>query len=64
MTNDPVLSIRPLPTRPTRLSPDDLRDVFGGCDDEGEYCSKDSDCCGDMTCSDAPPRGMGPTACE
>ena len=50
MTNDPSLSIRPLPPRPTKLSDDGLRDVFGGCSGEGEDCSKDSDCCSDMNC--------------
>ena len=51
MTDDASLTIRPLPPRPTEVSDDALRDVFGGCDEEGEYCVKHSDCCGDMLCS-------------
>lgn len=48
------LTLSDLPPRPTRLSPDALRDVFGGC---GGACSKTSDCCGDDVCIAASPQG-------
>lgn len=49
MTNDPMLTIRDLPPRPTGLSDDALSDVFGGCQQRGDSCDKDSDCCNQRT---------------
>jgi|SoimicmetaTmtLPB_FD_contig_31_37375984_length_274_multi_3_in_0_out_0_1 hypothetical protein len=37
---------RPLPARPRRLGADELERVFGGCNQDGGSCSKDTDCCG------------------
>ena len=59
MTNAPPVSIRDVPPRPTTLSDDALRGIFGGC---GDACFKDSDCCGDDAC--IPPSSQGDMACQ
>jgi len=46
----PTMTIDDLPARTTRLSPGDLRDVFGGCQEEGQRCAEVSECCGDLEC--------------
>lgn len=35
----------PLPLRPRGLAAEDLAKVFGGCNESGGSCEKDSDCC-------------------
>jgi hypothetical protein len=56
MTGDPILTVRTLPSRPTKLSDDALSDVFGGCRGEGERCGNaPKNCCGDLECDDDGP---------
>ena len=34
-----------LPPRPRQLKPEELPNVFGGCNGRGIFCSSNSDCC-------------------
>jgi hypothetical protein len=45
----PSLAIADLPLRSQSLSNDDLTAVFGGCQQRGDSCDKDSDCCNQRT---------------
>ena len=40
-----------LPPRPRQLKPEDLRNVFGGCNGYLWPCVNNSDCCSGMTCN-------------
>jgi hypothetical protein len=43
---DMKIKITELPLRNSHLSPDDTKNVFGGCAIGQERCRKDDDCCG------------------
>lgn len=45
------LEIGDLPSRAHALGPGELKDVFGGCKNEGEHCDDaTSTCCGNLDC--------------
>lgn len=47
---EPALDIDDLPPRSHTLSTDELSEIFGGCNDQGEACEKDDDCCFGLNC--------------
>lgn len=40
-----MIALPDLPPRPTTLDLDALQSVFGGCNDVGDICTSDGDCC-------------------
>jgi len=44
------ITLEDLPPRPHKLRAEDMKDVFGGCSNEGGHCSKSSDCCEPLEC--------------
>lgn len=45
-----VIAISDLPPRARALNPDELANVFGGCQWEWELCWSSNDCCAGMKC--------------
>lgn len=45
----PTLDLHDLPPRAQSLGPDELSDVFGGCQHKGDDCGTKS-CCAGLTC--------------
>lgn len=49
-TDDVTLTVTDLPPRPQGLVPEELSDVFGGCQHIDEECHGDKECCLKMNC--------------
>jgi hypothetical protein len=43
------ININELPIRDKNLNQDDIVNIFGGCKNEGDNCSKASECCGTLS---------------
>lgn len=45
------VEVNELPARVEKLSPSQIKNVFGGCKQKGEICGgKDGDCCDFLSC--------------
>jgi len=56
---DVVIYLSELPSRPRKLDPEEMRDIFGGCYTENKVCIVQSDCCAGLICGTNRQTGPG-----